>query len=280
MDNSLDVPREVALNVDSPTFGGDGISIDANNGLYLEAPSEYTGNRLSSYSQHIQLSLEPFVSGNMVESTLSYGILLEGNGVTIGANYNRTDSGFSVQLQESAGWVNIDSLASLNVQQFKTILSSLSRLLVSVSFSTDVILFSIDMGAAVPLSQLPNTSNLEEVTSVQECECPANYTGLSCQLCSPGFTRTSSGSCELCQCNGLSFDCDPETGACLNCSGSSTGPSCEVCRSGTYGDPAAGVDCLPCPCPLTSTAGQFTDECILLATGEILCINCPLGHTG
>lgn len=280
MDISLDTPVVTTLDVGPPIFGGDGITIAQNSELYLAAPSEYTGNRLSSYSQYIQLSLEPLASSSVVESTLTYGIMLEGNGITIGANLNRNSLGFTILLQESAGWVNTDTSFSLNVQQFKGVLLSLTRLLVSVSFSTDVILYSIDMGTAVPRSQLSDTSNLEEVTYVQECECPTNYTGLFCQLCSPGYTRDSSGGCELCQCNMLSVDCNPENGRCINCTRSSTGPSCDACERGTYGDPTAGIDCLPCPCPLTDSSGQFTDECILLDSGNVSCINCPPGHTG
>ena len=53
---------------------------------------------------------------------------------------------------------------------------------------------------------------------VELCDCPAGYTGFSCQLCSPGYfsVREDSGSpiCEPCNCNGHAETCHPKTGAC------------------------------------------------------------------
>lgn len=268
-------------------FGGGGFTIDADTAAYLEAPANYVGNILSSYSQYISVELVAILDVNVeVESTLEYDVILESNGVRIGANFSRVESGFEVQLHESVGWVYIDSSpsssSSLTTLEFQRILSSLTRLLISASYNTDVDLTAIRLDTVIHQSELSDDdiANLLEVTSVESCECPKNFTGLSCDACSPGYTRTPLGNCELCQCNGLSTECDPITGDCLNCSGSTAGRSCEVCERGTYGDPLVGIECLPCPCPLTTEAGQFTDECLLLDSGEAMCLNCPSGHRG
>jgi Laminin EGF domain len=54
--------------------------------------------------------------------------------------------------------------------------------------------------------------------AVEECACPQGYRGLSCQSCAVGYTRADEGiylgKCELCDCNGHSSECDPETGDC------------------------------------------------------------------
>lgn len=264
-------------------FGAEGAVIEANSDAYLEAPASFIGNKLSSYTQFLRVNLEPVNSSSYdIESTLEHDVILVGGGdLEIGASLSRTDSGFRVQLHESAGWVHLDTRSSPTPREFQLILSSLSRLLVSASYSTDIVLSSITVNMTSRLSEEEEeAASLLEANSVEMCTCPVNYTGLSCEQCSPGYTRTPAGTCELCQCNGRSSDCDPVTGDCQNCSESTAGPSCDVCARGMFGDPLRDIECLPCPCPLTSRPGQFSDECVLLENGDVSCLNCPLGHTG
>lgn len=65
--------------------------------------------------------------------------------------------------------------------------------------------------------QVPSSKS--SVQMVEECRCPAEYYGTSCQRCSKGFTKSKGstllGRCELCQCYGHTQDCDEETGQCL-----------------------------------------------------------------
>ncbi len=267
----------ILLVLGSPMLG-EGIIVEANSNAYLNAPVEFISNKLSSYSQFIQVTLDPLISSMSLESTLDYGIIISGSDITIGLNLTRTSAGFSAHLHESAGWVHLDSLTNPSVQEFQLVLSSLTSILISASYSTDINIYSITLDTVIQM--LPDESDTPEVTFVESCACPENYTGFSCEECSDGYTRASSGLCELCQCNGLSLDCDSITGDCLNCSRSATGRSCDACSEGTYGNPAAGIECLPCPCPLTSGPGQFSDTCVLLSSGSVSCLNCPPGHTG
>ncbi len=270
----------------APLPGDDGVILQAQSDTFLEAPSAFVGNKLSSYSQNLHIELLPIDSGNTVESISEYDVILVGRGVTIGASFEWVEAGFRVQLHESAGWVRIDTSPSMptTTLEFQRILFSLSRLLISASYNTDVIIQSISLNTTIHESETADSSTyMIPATSVEECQCPANYTGLSCEECAPGYTRSPSGACTLCECNGFSVDCDPDSGECLNCSGSTAGRSCEMCARGFYGDPTGGVQCLPCPCPLTQGLGQFTDECVLLTTGgnsDVECLNCPPGHTG
>lgn len=58
----------------------------------------------------------------------------------------------------------------------------------------------------------------EIALSVEQCQCPANYVGLSCEECADGFYRAQTGPyggyCVPCQCNGHSNICDKVTGIC------------------------------------------------------------------
>lgn len=270
------IPQDVS----SPPSDREGILIRADTGLYLEAPANFLGNQLISYSQYIIIEVEPVTVGVNIESTLTYDVILVGSEIMIGTNFSRVQSEFRVHLHESAGWVHIDSSSSLTSREFQLILSSLTQMLISASYNADVVLVSISLDTALNRSVFADTTDMTEVTFVEMCQCPENYTGLSCEACSLGYTRTASGNCELCECNGLSTICDPVAGDCFNCPVFASGRFCESCARGFYGDPVGGVACFPCSCPLTSDAGQFTDECILLDSGDLLCLNCPSGHTG
>lgn len=92
--------------------------------------------------------------------------------------------------------------------------------------------------------------------TVEQCQCPPNYQGLSCEECAPGYYRSTAGPfggfCVPCQCNGHSDRCDPVSGVCLDCQHNTIGEHCEMCDVGYHGDATGGTpfDCLICACPL------------------------------
>ncbi|VDK44418.1 unnamed protein product [Anisakis simplex] len=121
-------------------------------------------------------------------------------------------------------------------------------------------------------------------TSVELCQCPAPYTGPSCQQCSPGYYRVSSGqylgACVPCECNGHSGSCDTETGVCFDCQHDTRGDHCELCRSGFYGDATTGspYSCLPCACPHPSASNNFALSCQVSETGVLESCTCRPGY--
>uniref|UniRef100_A0A672SXA5 Heparan sulfate proteoglycan 2 n=1 Tax=Sinocyclocheilus grahami TaxID=75366 RepID=A0A672SXA5_SINGR len=145
--------------------------------------------------------------------------------------------------------------------------------------------------ASVGLSDISMDTTSKEFTlqenprDVEECRCPAGYSGLSCESCSPGFERVPGpylGICAGCNCNGHASACDPISGHCLSCQHNTEGPQCDKCKPGYFGDPSRGRydDCKPCPCPYTETSRRFSDTCFLDHDNQATCDACRPGYTG
>ncbi|XP_016113250.1 LOW QUALITY PROTEIN: basement membrane-specific heparan sulfate proteoglycan core protein-like [Sinocyclocheilus grahami] len=145
--------------------------------------------------------------------------------------------------------------------------------------------------ASVGLSDISMDTTSKEFTlqenprDVEECRCPAGYSGLSCESCSPGFERVPGpylGICAGCNCNGHASACDPISGHCLSCQHNTEGPQCDKCKPGFFGDPSRGRydDCKPCPCPYTETSRRLSDTCFLDHDNQATCDACRPGYTG
>ena len=56
--------------------------------------------------------------------------------------------------------------------------------------------------------------------SVEQCQCPEGYTGMSCELCSPGYFSSRKDIwgpiCMPCNCHGHADSCHPLTGECFS----------------------------------------------------------------
>lgn len=258
-----------------------GVTILPNSAAFLQAPQEFLGNKLSSYLQYITIKIESLSVPAVVGTTTPFDIIITGNNLQLGAEFpNSVITGaeiLQIQLHESFGWYHTSTYQAASADDMQTVLSLLDEIYITASFNSSVVIENIKLDTVQLLTNVADTAT---VTWVEQCDCPLNYSGLSCEECSMGYTRSTSHTCEPCQCNGFSNTCDPQTGACTNCTGSTTGSSCEQCLPGTYGDPVMGIPCLPCPCPLATSPGQFTQDCIMQSPDTIICLNCPVGHTG
>ena len=257
-----------------------GIVLEPNTATYLQAPSIFGGNKLSSYSQYLTVAID--ASNTMIRTSFFPAdvILLSGE-TRIGANFsipffNAGLIALQVHLHESVGWTDMTTSLAVDAFMLQSILASLDGIYITASYSDPVVI------NAIMLDTVQQSSVVEdEVAWVEQCSCPPNYQGLSCEQCASGYTRSSNGSCIPCQCNGFSDSCDSETGACSNCSNYTTGKFCELCQSGTYGEPLQKIPCQLCPCPRTSELEQITVDCSFNVTlGQVVCFNCPPGHTG
>lgn len=252
----------------------DGLFVHSNFSGNLSAPAKFLGNKLSSYSQYLQVDIMPAEQNVFVDSILA--VLLASDSIQLVANLSEIGNGiFFVQFHEAAGWIN--SISSTPVSEFdlQLVLSSLTSFSILVNFNVDVLLSRISFETAVETS-----GSSIQVSWVEACECPLGYSGLSCEKCAGGYTRTWNNTCELCECNGFSATCHPESGVCTNCTQRTAGPDCEKCQQGFFGDPPRNVSCEPCPCPLTQLDGSFSEDCDLLLNGKANCTSCSSGHIG
>uniref|UniRef100_A0A8B9K092 Basement membrane-specific heparan sulfate proteoglycan core protein n=1 Tax=Astyanax mexicanus TaxID=7994 RepID=A0A8B9K092_ASTMX len=140
--------------------------------------------------------------------------------------------------------------------------------------------YSVSLAVADPISR-----SAAPAPDVEQCECPWGYSGTSCEYCISGFYRVGGilfgGNCLQCECNDHATECDIN-GVCLGCSHNTTGPHCDQCLPGYYGDPTEGTaeDCQRCACPLTLASNNFSPTCSLQGPGEIMCDQCEQGYTG
>ncbi|XP_078356510.1 LOW QUALITY PROTEIN: laminin subunit gamma-1-like, partial [Oculina patagonica] len=257
------------------------ISVTAvgNEVLYVSAPAIFLGDVRSSYGQLFGFSFRvASTEGVQVEPG---DIILEGeNGLKVSARLNAqnnpipttTFQNYVFRLHEdpSLGWEPI-----LRGFDFQKLLTSLKAIKIRMNYAPQGtgLIKNVFLESAIYDPRSPFRVNW-----VEECSCPAPYTGDHCEQCSVGYTRMKGsddeyGQCIPCQCYGHSESCDPVTGVC-NCQDNTVGDNCDACKDGYYGNPTEGTkdDCKPCPC-------EFGSRCILIGQ-NVVCTDCPEGHTG
>ncbi|XP_061379354.1 laminin subunit alpha lam-3 isoform X1 [Danaus plexippus] len=119
------------------------------------------------------------------------------------------------------------------------------------------------------------------------CTCAPQHAGTQCETCAAGHVRLERApgtspafECVPCDCN-MHADCDSVNGPCGPCQHNTTGPHCERCLPGHYGNPVQGA-CKPCACPLYELSNNFSPNCALAAAvgDDYVCTQCPDGYAG
>ncbi|XP_059149479.1 laminin subunit alpha-1-like [Physella acuta] len=260
---------------------------------YWVAPSAYLGNRISSYGGMLKFSLmfnldRKLRRGEFLEDPT---FILQGYNKTICSEktlvLEDVEHKMSIRLHED-NWRHLHNNRPVSREEFMTVLYDLQRLLIRATFHTTqdtVYLKDVILDVASPT--VMDGSSLK---SVEQCQCPEGYAGLSCESCKPGWRRVNDrligGTCRKCECHNHASDCDSVTGFCKNCRHNTKGRYCEECLPGFYGNPLAGTpdDCRPCACPLISGNNFFAERCVARPTAEdmtaYVCINCRTGYTG
>ncbi|XP_014601707.1 PREDICTED: laminin subunit gamma-1 isoform X1 [Polistes canadensis] len=128
-----------------------------------------------------------------------------------------------------------------------------------------------------------------------ECICTHNTAGSNCELCSRGYygypLKGTPNDCKPCPCpdNGpcilLGNNPDP---ICSECPIGRTGPRCETCSDGYFGNPEKGIACRPCDCNnnidlnAVRNCNHETGECLKCVnnTAGFHCEECLSGYYG
>ncbi|XP_058674585.1 LOW QUALITY PROTEIN: basement membrane-specific heparan sulfate proteoglycan core protein [Ammospiza caudacuta] len=252
---------------------------------YWQLPPLYQGDKVGSYGGRLRYTLT-FTPGGQGAPLPDADVQITGNDITLVAYQPdlspRTPQAFEIIFREQY-WQRPDGQPATR-EHLLMALADLDEILIRATYSTSTAAAAI---ADVAMdTAVPPQPGLPPAPEVEECRCPPGYHGLSCQDCAPGYTRTGGGlylgHCELCECNGHSESCHPESGACSGCLHNTAGDFCDQCAPGFYGDATAGTpeDCQPCACPLPYPENQFSRTCESLGGGGYRCTACEPGYTG
>nr|XP_058908989.1 basement membrane-specific heparan sulfate proteoglycan core protein isoform X11 [Kogia breviceps] len=252
---------------------------------YWQLPKAFLGNKVAAYGGKLRYTLS-YTAGAQGSPLSDPDVQITGNNIMLVASQPALQGperkSYEIIFREEF-WRRPDGQPATR-EHLLMALADLDELLVRATFSSMPLAASIS-AVSLEVAQ-PGPSEGPRALEVEECRCPPGYVGSSCQDCAPGYTRTGSGlylgHCELCECNGHSDLCHPETGACSQCQHSATGEFCELCAPGYYGDATAGTpeDCQPCACPLTNPENMFSRTCESLGAGGYRCTACEPGYTG
>ncbi|KAM8796373.1 basement membrane-specific heparan sulfate proteoglycan core protein [Eudromia elegans] len=252
---------------------------------YWQLPPLYQGDKVGSYGGRLRYTLA-YTPGGRGAPLPDADVQITGNDITLVAFQPelppRTPRAFEIVFREQF-WKRPDGQPATR-EHLMMALADLDEILIRATYSTAMASSSI--GGVSMETAVPAAPGLPPAPEVEECRCPPGYRGLSCQDCAPGYTRTGGGlylgHCELCECNGHSDSCHPESGACSGCLHNTAGEFCDRCSPGFYGDATAGTpeDCQPCACPLLHAENQFSRTCESLGAGGYRCTACEPGYAG
>ncbi|XP_056913723.1 LOW QUALITY PROTEIN: laminin subunit alpha-3-like [Takifugu flavidus] len=252
--------------------------------LHWVAPSSYLGNKVSSYGGFLTYQVKSFgiPSEGMTLMDRRPDVVLTGQGMTlvhVAPQVPLADRLYQGRVQLLEGnWRHAINNRPVSREELMMVLADLVGLRINALYFTRSQRLSL---GEVGLEETTRDGTGGPGNTVEQCSCPPQYTGDSCERCSPGYYREDSvpfpGRCVPCECNGHAEECEDKTGRCLNCRYNTAGDRCERCKEGYYGDGARGT-CRVCPCPFSVSTNSFAVGCREVF-GAFQCI-CRDGYTG
>ena len=273
------------LSFDQERFNNVDLSLET---FYFQSGPSYAGSQINSYGGILSYNIT-YSGYTELDTKKTPDIILEaGNNerIMFYAGQKVPEYNYESQLSailEPRYWVTPTG-NPVERDKMMVILEGLEHVYIKGSYGSSKSSFSrlssVSLDSAVEQSE----EAADPALNVEICECPPGYTGGSCQLCSPGYFSTRRDKwgpiCEPCDCNGHATSCHSQTGECVNmvallsesqeypdychfhpsqcaitgpsCQDNTTGPHCEQCAPGYFGDATSGQpdSCQPCPCPL------------------------------
>ncbi|CAL7933589.1 unnamed protein product [Xylocopa violacea] len=256
--------------------------------VYFSAPETYLGKQLTSYggflNYTVYYSTGPF--GNAVSAP---DVIFQGVDTTLYHYADEQPPSFT-NFQASLELIETNFLThnrlSATREQLMVVLENLQGIFIRATYWTPSIAASLSYVTLDVATETYSPQYNVPASSVEQCQCPSNYQGLSCEECAPGYYRVESGPhggyCVRCECNGHSDICDVETGICLDCKNGTTGDHCEFCEAGYYGNATGGtaIDCHICACPLPIMSNNFATGCEVNEKGNKISCDCLPGYYG
>ena len=253
---------------------------------YWSLPARFLKNKVTSYGGHLRFTVQ-HLPGFDTTPTRYPDVEISGNDIVLEYINNvpipaNSPTSIKVPFYENH-WRRADGTMATR-EHLMMVLAEIEFIMIKAKYTEDSSESSL-RDVSLDVAEDRNTGQ-EKAYAVEQCSCPPGYRGLSCEFCDTGYRRSGGGlylgTCEPCDCFGHSSECDTTTGLCRNCQHNTAGDRCDVCAPGYYGDATRGQpnDCLPCPCPLSSSPNQFSQECYLADDGQVTCSACPPGHVG
>ncbi|XP_052124491.1 basement membrane-specific heparan sulfate proteoglycan core protein isoform X6 [Frankliniella occidentalis] len=259
-------------------------SSDVHNVHYWKLPARFLGNKITSYGGDLKYVIRyvPTPGGQSSRNSAPDVELISSNAIRLlyfgheQLEANRPQN-ISVPLYEQF-WQRQDG-QKVDRAHMLMALSTLEDVLIKATYTTSTLEAAL-LSVSLDIAEERNTGQ-ERALSVEQCVCPPGHQGLSCEECSTGYTRSDGlylGICVPCNCNGHSSECDPVTGVCRDCRGSTTGDQCEQCLPGFEGDAYRG-DCRPRhgPACYCDPRGSLSSECN--SDGSCTCKTNVEGHS-
>ncbi|KAI8431212.1 hypothetical protein MSG28_001250 [Choristoneura fumiferana] len=253
--------------------------------VYFGAPDYYLGKRLTSYGGLLTYSVF-YVAKETGHAIDAADVIIGGpNGYILHRSIEQPPSQMTwthqVKLSEEE-FTNLDGSA-VTRDQFMNTLVGITSIYIRATYEDESVTTRlIDVSLDIGVDEYGDESN--RASSVEECQCPQAYRGLSCEQCAAGHYRLSSGPhagfCVPCECNGHSTECDVNTGVCLDCLDNTMGDHCELCIPGYHGDATTARDCLICACPIPYPSNNFAVGCDLSENGSLISCSCKPGYGG
>ncbi|XP_054153409.1 laminin subunit alpha-like [Oppia nitens] len=258
--------------------------------LYYSLPEQYLGNRITSYGGLLRYKILNN-NKNSLDST-SFGaadLVLEGNNITIIHEHIEQpaiDETFEFRAKIIEREFRHLNGHDVSREQLMMVLVKLKAIYIRGTYFdpiSEIVLENVLLDKSVDGKRM---SDAPRSFTVEQCICPPNYKGTSCEDCASGYYRAPTGPylgfCVPCSCNGKSNECDPITGKCFNCQFNTEGDHCERCISGYHGDATRGTpyDCLICACPLPLASNNFATSCEVSPNGLEISCQCNQGYYG